>query len=256
MEVAVIIIFSILGLAVGSFLNVCIDRLPAGKSIITPPSYCDACGKRISTIDLVPVFSYIFLGGNCRYCQAKIPKRVLFVELFTGILFALLMWHYGLSAKFGVVAFYFCVFIVLGVIDLKHQLILNKIVYPAAVIALIIDFFLSDFGIIQGLIGFGIGFGFFLVVFILVSLLYGEGMGFGDVKLAGLIGLAVGSPNVVVALLLGIILGGVVAIVLLALKVKKRKEAIPFGPFLALGAMVTLVWGDSILWWWLGLFSF
>ena len=255
MGLALIIIFGLFGIAVGSFLNVCIDRLPAGKSLIYPPSYCEACQRKISPKDLLPVFSYLWLRGRCHYCQAKIPLRVFLVELGSGLLFALLFWYYGLSAEFGVTVFYFCLFGVLGVIDLEHRLILNKIVYPTAIIALIIDAFLSRFGIINGLIGMAIGFIFLLVPALLYLVCFSmEGMGFGDVKMAGLIGLATGFPLTIVAVLIGIALGGLVAMLLLLLRIKKRKEAIPFGPFLSLGTMATLVWGNAILDWYLGLF--
>jgi len=151
---------------------------------------------------------------------------------------------------------------VLGVIDLEHRLILNKIVYPAAVAVLIIDAFLPPPGIIyvslpwpllgmvNGVIGGAIGF-----VFLLIPLLiYPKGMGWGDVKMAGLIGLVTGSRLVLVALLIGVTLGGLVAAALLLLKIKKRQEAIPFGPFLSLATMATLIWGSGILNWYLGLF--
>ncbi|MDP2917845.1 MAG: prepilin peptidase [Dehalococcoidia bacterium] len=244
------IIFGLLGAAVGSFLNVCIDRLPAGKSLVYPPSFCESCQRRISPTELIPVFSYLWLRGRCRHCGARIPLRVFLVELAAALVFILLFWYYGLSAHFGVTVFYFCLFIVLGVIDLEHRLILNKIVYPTTIVVLLIDAFLSSFGIISGLIGMAIGFIFLLIPVIATR---GRGMGFGDVKLAGLIGLVTGFPLLIVALFIGVILGGLVAIFLLVLRIKKRKEAIPFGPFLALGTMATLVWGNALLDWYLGL---
>ncbi|MFC1988200.1 prepilin peptidase, partial [Chloroflexota bacterium] len=139
MEVALIVIFVLLGTAIGSFLNVCIDRLPAGKSLAYPPSHCDACQHRLSVIDLIPVFSYLWLHRRCRYCQSPIHQRIFWVELGTGLLFAFLYWHYGLSIELAVSIFYCCLFIVLGVIDLEHQLILNKITYPAIIVAVIIS---------------------------------------------------------------------------------------------------------------------
>jgi len=260
MEVILIVAFALLGAAVGSFLNVCIDRLPAGKSLVYPPSHCDACQRRLSPKDLIPVFSYLWLRGHCRYCQAPIPRRLFWVEVGSGLLFAFTYWHYGLSVEFAIIAFYGCLFIVLGVIDLEHKLILNKITYPAAVVALIISIFLPSMGItgfslpwpeiVNGVIGGAIGFGFLLIP----ALVYPEGMGWGDVKMAALIGLVTGFPLVFVALLTGIILGGLVAGILLLLRVKKRKDAIPFGPFLSLATIATLLWGSAILNWYLGLF--
>lgn len=254
MEILLIIIFGLLGTAIGSFLNVCIDRLPAGKSVAYPPSRCDACQRRLTGLDLVPVFSYLFLRGRCRYCRVPIPWRVFWVELFTGLLFAFAFWMFGLTLQFIVVIIYSCVLIVLSVIDLNYKLILNKIVYPMAGVTLIINIFVPEPGIKQFLLdlaGGAIGFGILFVP----ALIYSKGMGWGDVKMAGLVGLMTGFPNVFVAVLGGIVLGGLVAITLLLLKKKGRKDGIPFGPFLALGAMIALFWGTSIIDWYLGFFS-
>jgi len=198
------------------------------------------------------------------------------VEIGTGLLFGYLYWHYILSpaspkiAELAVAAVYCCLFITLMVIDLEHGLILNKIVYPAALVAIIISIFLptsrliypsgvvplpvSDFlpqlGIVQSAIGGSIGLGLFLLI-VLVSK---GGMGWGDVKMAALIGLVTGFPLIFVALFLAVILGGLVAGTLLLLKIKKRKEGIPFAPFLSLATIVTLLWGSNLLNWYLGLF--
>jgi len=250
MEVILAVVFAVLGVAIGSFLNVCIDRLPAGRSLVYPPSHCDTCQHRLSLKDLIPVFSYLWLRGRCRYCRAPVPKRLLWLEIGTGLLFAFLYWHYGLSAELAVSAFYCCLFIVLRVIDLEHKLILNKIVYPAIVAALIIDVFLPQPGIAYGAIGGAIGFIFLLIP----ALINPRGMGWGDVKMAALIGLVTGFPLVFAALLMGVIIGGLVAGTLLLLKIKKRKESIPFGPFLSLATIAALLWGSDILNWYLGLF--
>jgi leader peptidase (prepilin peptidase)/N-methyltransferase len=267
MEVALIVIFALFGTAVGSFLNVCIDRLPAGKSLLLPPSHCDACQHRLAPKDLLPVLSYLWLRRRCRYCQAPIPSRPFWVELGTGILFALIYWRFGLSAELAVTAFYGSFFLVLGVIDLKHQLILNKIVYPGAAVSLIINALLPPpgiigfslplpvVGVVNGIMGGSMGFVLFLVIYLVVLFIYKqEGIGQGDIKLAGLIGLVTGSRLVLVALLMGIILGGLIGAILLLLKIKNRKEPIPFGPFLSLATIVTLLWGNDILNWYLGLF--
>ncbi len=254
-----VIAFALLGTVFGSFLNVCIDRLPAGKSLVYPPSHCEACQHRLSPKDLIPVFSYLWLRRHCRYCHQPIPRRLFWVEVGSGLLFALTYWHYGLSAEFAVTTFYCCLFIVLGVIDVEHKLILNKIVYPAAVVALIISVFLPSPGTIDvslpwpesanGIIGGAIGFVFLLIP----ARIYRGGLGWGDVKMAALVGLVTGFPLVFAALLMGVVLGGLVAGILLLLRIKKRKEPIPFGPFLSLATMATLLWGSDILNWYLGL---
>ena len=254
--------FALLGLAVGSFLNVCIDRLPQNKSIAYPPSHCEACQHKLTAKDLIPVFSYLRLRGRCRYCQASIPRKLLWVELAAGVIFALLYWHYRLNPELGVMAFYACLFIIVFVIDLEHSLILNKIVYPSMVVALLLSLIPQSWlkqetwltttiepGIASAALGGAIGFAVFLVI----ALVSRGGMGWGDVKLAALIGLATGFPLAFVAIIMAAILGGVVAVILLATRRRGRREMIPFGPFLAVAAMVTLLWGGNILTWYLGL---
>ncbi|HEX76108.1 MAG TPA: prepilin peptidase [Dehalococcoidia bacterium] len=244
-------LFFLLGAAVGSFLNVVADRLPLGKSIISPPSHCFACRRQLSIKDLVPIFSYLWLKGRCRYCGVSISKRLFWVELGTGILAAFLYWHYGLGWELAMVAFYCCLFLVLLVIDLEHGILPNRIVYPGMVIALIMAV-VAEPGIKNAAIGGGIGLGLLLIP----ALVYRGGMGWGDVKLAGLVGLVTGFPLVFVAIFLAIISGGLIAGILLLLKLKRRKEAIAFGPFLSLAAMATLFWGNSLLGWYLGFLNF
>jgi leader peptidase (prepilin peptidase)/N-methyltransferase len=255
-EIVLIILFAILGLEVGSFLNVCIDRLPQNKSIVNPPSHCEACQHKLSAKDLIPVFSYLRLRGRCRHCQAAIPRRVFWVELVTGLIFALLYWHYRLSPELGVMIFYACLFIIIFVIDLEQGLILNKVVYPGMVVALLLALYpwpwLSDSIVMRvayAALGGGIGF----AILFLIAIVSRGGMGWGDVKLAALIGLATSFPLVLLALIMGAILGGIVAVALVIAKKRKRRETIPFGPFLALAAMITLLWGSNILSWYLSL---
>lgn len=251
-----IVLFVLLGLAVGSFLNLCIDRLPLGKSIISPSSHCDACQQRLKTRDLVPLFSYLWLRGRCRYCGAHIPRRLPLVELATALLFALLFWQYGLSLQLAIALIYASLFLVIFVIDLEHGLVLDNVVYPGMALAFVFSFFWPwpelvwpDIGVLSALLGGAIGFGLILIPYLISR----GGMGGGDVKLAGLIGLVTGFPLVFFALFLGILGGGLVAIALLISGVKSRKEPIPFGPFLAAAAMVTLIWGPAMYQWYIGL---
>lgn len=257
MEVAYTLLFALLGVAIGSFLNVCIDRLPRGESILNPPSQCDSCHHRLAVADLIPLFSYLRLRGRCGYCQAAIPRRVFWVELATGVIFALLYHYYGLTSELGLLVFYASLFIIVFVVDLEQGLILNKVAYPAMAAALLIAAFqpqswLGDWpfsGVANAALGGGIGLGLFLL---LVFISRG-GMGWGDVKLAAIIGLAAGYPLVLVALLIGAVLGGVVGATLLASRKRRPGEAIPYGPFLSLAVMVTLLWGSDILSWYKGL---
>jgi leader peptidase (prepilin peptidase)/N-methyltransferase len=255
-EIILIFLFALLGLIVGSFLNVCIDRLPRNESIVYPPSHCAVCQHKLAVKDLIPLFSYLRLRGRCRYCQASIPRKLFWVELATGVIFALLYWHYGLSAELGVMAFYACLFIIIFVIDLEHGLILNKVVYPAMVVALLLALlprpWLTQWlvtGVANAALGGAVGF----VILFLIAIVSRGGMGWGDVKLAALIGLATGFPLVFFSLIMGAILGGIVAVALMIAKKKTRRETIPFGPFLAVAAMITLLWGSNILNWYLGL---
>jgi len=178
------------------------------------------------------------------------------VELATALIFALLYWHYGLSAELGVMIFYACLFIVIFVIDLEQGLILNKVVYPSLVVALLLALLpqsrltlMIEPGIASAALGGGIGFALFL----LIALVSRGGMGWGDVKLAALIGLATGFPLVFLSIIMGAILGGIVAVALVIAKKRKRRQTIPFGPFLAVAAMITLLWGSNIMSWYLGL---
>ena len=270
MEIIGIIIFALFGMFVGSFLNVCIDRLPAGESIVSPPSHCPSCLRQLSWFDMVPVLSFLWLRGACRSCRAQIPKRILWVETSTGMLFGYLFLHYGLTYYFGLATLYCSLFTVLFVIDWERGLILNKIVYPASLAALIIGFFVSPSmmifsggqgsyvatgtlwksGILQAVVGGAVG----LLIFLFIVIVSRGGMGWGDVKMAGLIGLITGFPSVFVALFLAILSGGVTAVFLLLFKAKGRKDSIPFGPFLSLGVIITLLWGANIVNWYSTLF--
>ncbi len=179
------------------------------------------------------------------------------MELATGVVFAFLYWHLSLSPELGVMAFYACLLITVFVVDLEQGLILNKIVYPAIAVALLLAIFLPQPwlmqwtvpGVANAAIGGGIGF----AVFSLIAIVSRGGMGWGDVKLAAFVGLATGFPLVFVSLILAAIVGGVAAMALLVSKKRRRREAIPFGPFLSLAAFITLLWGKEILSWYLGL---
>lgn len=267
MMIYLTVLFGLLGAAIGSFINVVVDRLPAGKSLSAPPSFCDGCQRRLSFWELVPVFSYLWLRGHCRTCGAKIPIRVLLVEIGCGLMMAGIGWYLWDSAfqanilqtyknigiGFMTIVFFLFVFITLGLIDLQTKLILNKIVYPCLIIALVIDAFFTQRGIVNSLIGGGVGLGILLIPVLVTG---GRGMGLGDVKMAALIGLTTGFGEVLVAVLGGIILGGLVAVVLVATGIRKRKDVIPFGPFLSIATIVTLIWGSQILHWYLGIYKF
>ncbi len=233
----------------GSFLNVCIDRLPQGQSIINPPSHCSACNHKLGILDLVPLFSYLWLRGRCRYCQAPIPLRLSIVEGITGLLFTLLYWYckFELGPQLGISLIYACWLIIIFVIDLENQLVLDKVIYPSMALALAFSFFWPGLGVVSALAGGALG----LAAMALPLIIYRRGMGMGDVKLGALVGLMTGYPLVLIALLLSWITGGLLAAILLAFRIKKRQDPIPFAPFLAVSAMVTLLWGQAIYQWYL-----
>jgi len=239
--------FTLLGLFMGSFLNVCIDRLPQGQSIINPRSHCAACNHKLGILDLIPLFSYLWLRGRCRYCRAHIPLRLPIVEGVTGLLFTFLYWKFGLGLELGISLVYACLLTVIFVIDLENQLVLDKVIYPGMALALAFSFFWPGLGVISSLEGGALG----LVAMALPFVIYRRGMGMGDVKLGALVGLISGYPLVVIALLLSVITGGLVAATLLIFRIKKRTDPIPFAPFLATSAMVTLLWGQAICQWYL-----
>jgi leader peptidase (prepilin peptidase)/N-methyltransferase len=263
------VIFTLFGVSIGSFLNVCIDRLPVGGSLLHPPSRCDSCGRRLTFYENVPVISYLALGGRCRTCGARIPRRVLLVEVLTGLLFLVAFLRFGLTPAFGVTAFWSCVFIVIIFIDKEHQLILNKVTYPAAVVAvllLVADAVFPQAGLLANLRTFGhgtlfpvnavvsglLGGGIFFFFFVIVFLINPRGLGIGDLKLAALIGLVTGFPLVFVAMFVGIVLGGVVAVALVLISKKGRKDVMPYGVFLGVGPIIALLWGAAIMRWYLG----
>ncbi len=248
-------VFTLAGLAIGSFSNVLADRLPAGQSVVHPASHCPQCHQRLAVRDLVPVVSYIVLRGRCRYCGAAIPRRTLLLELATALMFLGLFLFFGLSIELVIALFYFSLLLLVLVIDAEHQLILNVIIYPAAVLVLIINALTPDIqvtpGFLNGLAGGGIG----LVLFLLIVILSRGGMGLGDVKMAALMGFMLGFPDILVAIMLAVISGGLVAFATLVAKKKDKRQPIAFGPFLAVGTMAAFLWADPLLEWYLGLFG-
>jgi len=229
------------GLALGSFLNVVAARLPLRRSIVRPPSACMSCGQEIRWYDNIPLLSYVLLRGRCRDCEARIPPVYPAVELLTGVLLAGCVLAFGLSAEAAVAAFFCAALVAVSAIDFEHRIIPNRIVLPATVLVLLANTArdLSPEWIVAGLAASGFLFA--------AALAYPAGMGMGDVKLALLMGVALGK-TVSVALMAGMLAAMIPGIFLFARHGKKaRKIGIPFGPFLALGSVVALFWGHGIL---------
>ena len=229
------------GLALGSFLNVVAARVPLKRSLVSPASACMACEQEIAWYDNVPLLSYALLRGRCRSCGAHIPLRYPAVELVTALLVAGSVWKFGLTGSAAVAAFFCLSLVAVSATDLEHRIIPNRIVVPAGVIVLAANTALHP-GPQWAIGAFGAS-GFLLAA----ALAYPAGMGMGDVKLAFLMGAALGK-TVPVALFVGVFAAMVPGIVLLARHGRAaRKMGVPFGPFLALGSVVALFAGHWLL---------
>ncbi|MEW6034113.1 MAG: prepilin peptidase [Chloroflexota bacterium] len=240
----------LLGIALGSFLNVVIDRVPLSQSLFRPRSRCQACSTQLAARDLIPILSYLWLRGHCRTCSAPIPLRILLVELAAGTALTASVAAYGITTTAAFISLSSLALLTLAIIDIEHGIVPGAIVLPLTILALAVAPFYPPLGLKSALIGAAIPFALFLAI----AFLHSGGIGWGDVKLAPLLGLLTGFPGIIVALLTSFILGGVAASVLLLLHKASRKTPIPFVPFLAAGTIVAIVWGDTILDWYLSPF--
>ncbi|MBC7346167.1 MAG: prepilin peptidase [Clostridia bacterium] len=236
-------IFFLLGIVVGSFLNVCIHRIPRGESLVFPPSRCPLCGHRLAPADLVPVLSYIWLEGRCRYCGQRISPRYPLVELATGLAFELLYRTCGLGPGLVTRLVLVSALLVVAFIDARHYRIPNEIVVFLAIAGVALNFWTRELSWWQVPGGAAVGGG----ILGALALLSRGGMGEGDVKLAAATGLYLGPGRQALAIFLAALFGAVVGGVLVLLGRKRRRDPIPFAPFLAAGTMVACLWGD-LLW--------
>lgn len=244
-------VFFLLGISVGSFLNVVADRVPAGKSLIRPPSHCFSCGHALEPRDLFPIVSYILLKGKCRYCGTAISPRSMLVELACGLLFVLAITVFGLTWQTLITIVFGSFFIILFVTDLEQGLLPHIIVYPGIAAALIFAALrpLSGTtpGLLSALAGLGICLGVFLLICAVLRLFKRDVIGWGDVATAGLVGASLGYPTALVALCMAVIAGGLTAAMLVVFKARKLNEPIQFGMFLSFGGMVSLFCGPDIM---------
>lgn len=237
-------------LALGSFLNVVAARLPERRSLVRPRSSCVSCGTEIAWYDNVPVVSYLVLRGRCRSCGARIGVRYLAVELLTAALVAACFAVFGFSGEAFMAAFFVSCLVVVSAVDLERRIIPDAIVLPATAIVLAAQIALEPSQALEYVLA-ALAASAFLFLAVLA---YPRGMGMGDVKLALLMGAALGK-SVAVAMMLGMLAALAIAVYLLLRDgMAARKAAIPFGPFLALGSVVALFWGDELLSRYLGLF--
>ncbi len=260
MEVFTGIMIFILGIVIGSFLNVCIYRLPLGKSIATSPSACPACEHHLGPLDLFPVFSYLFLGGKCRYCKGKISAQYPLIEALNGVLWTLLYVRFGFVWPLPIYMALVSLLIVISAIDFKHMeipdgLVIAGLVLGAAQLAAAV--FTPHFDVWYSyLIGFAAGgLPLLLIALFCMYVLKKDAMGGGDIKLMAFTGLVIGWKLVVTAYIIGIFTGALAGVMLMALGKRKRSDAIPFGPFLSFGVVMSVFFGHTLINWYLGFLS-
>jgi len=239
---------AIFGAAVGSFLNVCIWRLPEERSIVTPPSFCPACGHAIRFYDNIPLLSYLLLRGQCRDCGTRIPWRYPLVEGIAGALALFLFWKYGLSVKFLVAFFFVSCLIIITFIDMDHQIIPDIITLPGIPIFFLAAVFVMKLPFYEALWGLLAGGGIlYLIATVYAFLRKQEGMGGGDIKLLAMLGAFLGWKSLIFIILVSSLTAAIVGITLMVLRGKDMKYVVPFGPFLSLAAIAYLFWGDLFM---------
>ena len=240
----------ILGIAVGSFLNVLIYRLPRKLSLIKPSSKCPQCGSKIKFYDNIPIFSFLLLRGKCRACGGRISTRYPVVEALAGLLSVAALYHFGATLKSLEALFLSLVFIAIFFIDLEFTIIPDIFTLPGVIIGFSLSFFPGGFvNWNQSLIGLLVGGASFFLVGMLGEFLFKkEALGFGDVKFAAMLGAFLGWQNLILVLVLASFLGSVVGIAMIYFSGKKGKSSyIPFGPFLVVGALIAVYFGNIII---------
>jgi len=268
-EVILLYIFSfILGSIIGSFLNVCIYRLPREESIVYPGSHCASCKKSISFYHNIPILSYLFLKGRCSYCNSKISPTYPIVEILSGLLFAATLWRFGLALDTLFYLVFICGLIVITFVDLEHMIIPNVITYPGIIVGIlynalitnwqnsleslsnfsfgILNFFelVDEIPILDSLFGVILGGGILLLIAYTYEIIKKrQGMGMGDVKLLALIGAFLGWQGVFFVIFLSSILGSIVGLSIIIARRGDLKYALPFGPFLSIAAIIYILTG-------------
>ncbi len=244
----------ILGAVIGSFLNVCIYRIPAGKSIVSPPSSCPLCGHKIRFYENIPILSYLFLRGKCSSCKIRISARYPAIEALTGLLFVLVLYYFGFSTATLIYWLFAAVLVTITFIDYDHQIIPDVISLPGIVIGFICSFFIPWFSWLDSLLGILIGGGIlFVIAYLYEKIAKREGMGGGDIKLLAMIGAFLGWKAILPVVFLSSLLGTVVGVPAMLIQKGDTRFVIPFGPFLAAAALIYLFWGQMIIDWYLSL---
>lgn len=241
------------GLAVGSFLNVCIYRLPLGTSLLRPGSHCPNCGNPVKPYDNIPLLSYALLRGRCRNCKAKISIRYPLVEFLTALLFVALFMRHGPTLQFIIYCLFVIGLIVITFIDLDRFIIPDRITLPGIAVGLLCSYFNAEFGsgfsgVITSAIGLLMGGVLFYMIAVLGSVLFKkESMGGGDIKLAAMLGAFLGWKGALLSFFLAFCSGACIGIIVLWASSNRSSKRLPFGPFLALGAILSIFFGDAII---------
>lgn len=258
MNTFMIIAATLFGIIVGSFLNVCIVRLPKEQSIVYPSSHCVFCNHELKLIDLVPVFSFLFLKGKCRYCGEKISKRYIIVELLTGIMSGFTFFWYGLSIDFFRIFLLGAILIAVSFIDLEYQIIPDELVLTGilfGIILIIYNLFIDKIyeTWYSPLIGAVVVSSILFIFSKIGQKIYKteDVIGLGDVKLFIAIGIILGFEKVMVAFLVAIFLGGIYGIITIIIDKKNSKKLIPFAPFISLGSMISSYFGYNLVVWYI-----
>lgn len=248
MNVVFVFVF---GLIIGSFLNVCIYRIPRGESIAFPPSHCTNCNTKIKWYDLIPIVSYIILKGKCRHCGEKISIVYPIIEALNALLWVIAYLNYGFTLSFFKCIFLISLFIVIALIDYNTQdIYFNTIIIGiiGATCFIIIESILyrNVYQVLNYVIGGVISSGIICIIILIT-----KGMGWGDAEICLIAGLFLGFPESLFMLLISFVVGGIISVVILALKKKKRKDAIAFAPFIAIGSVIMCIYGIQILTWYI-----
>lgn len=242
-----ILIFLIYGLFIGSFLNVCILRIPSGISIVKPPSSCGSCGHRLKYRDMLPVVNYIIYRGRCRYCGSPYSIQYPLIELLNGLLYVFVYLKIGLTLNSVLYCFIISLLIIISIIDLKHKIIPDRLNIAGVILGTI--YIIVNKTFFYSLIGASLGLGLFLAIALLTN-----AMGGGDIKLMAALGLMFGIKGILFISLFSFVIGAFISVLLIQLKLKGRKDEIPFGPFIALSALIYMFFGLEIINWYLALF--
>jgi leader peptidase (prepilin peptidase) / N-methyltransferase len=249
MEILYTILFFIYGLIFGSFFNVVGLRVPKNESIVTPPSHCTVCDRRLTFKDLVPVFSFVFLKGKCRGCGTKINWIYPVMELTTGVLFAFAFWKIGLSFELIVTILFISMLVIITVSDLAYMLIPDKVLLFFGILLIIARAFSPLDPWWDSIIGAVGGFG----ILLLIAILSKGGMGGGDIKLFAVLGLVLGIIPTLLTLFLAAFIGAIVGVIHLRRSKQGRKTPVPFGPSIALAAIIVYFYGTQMLDWYTNL---